>query len=145
MHMTVIWNVDSTYVLPICGQSMVDSIVQCVWMTLMHSGFSTAGKSISLIDIKDYSPRVMSSWVTKSRFRKARALEKGHQSESSEQISWKYLVNLRSHRMVGSKVTAKSTTKLIKAIFGNSLMQKHWYYPTISIWCISSVILQKTS
>jgi hypothetical protein len=36
--------------------SMVDSIVQCVWMTLMHSGFSTIGKSVSLIFIKDSFP-----------------------------------------------------------------------------------------
>jgi hypothetical protein len=52
MHMTVIKNVDSTYVLPIFGQSMiiwhlinlsvgvcmVDSIVQYVWITLMYLG-----------------------------------------------------------------------------------------------------------
>jgi hypothetical protein len=57
-------------VLPICGQSMiichmanlsasvsmVDSIVQCVWMNLIHSGFSTAGKSVSLIVIEDSFP-----------------------------------------------------------------------------------------
>jgi hypothetical protein len=68
--MTVILNVDSTYVLPICGQSMiiwhmenlsagvsmVDSIVQCVWMNLMHSGFSTSEKSVSLIVIEDSFP-----------------------------------------------------------------------------------------
>jgi hypothetical protein len=36
--------------------------------------------------------------VIKSHFRKARVLEKGHQSESSEQISQKCLVNLRSHK-----------------------------------------------
>jgi hypothetical protein len=48
--------------LPICGQfiiiwhmanllagvSMVDSIVQRAWMNMMHSGFSTTGKSVSL-------------------------------------------------------------------------------------------------
>jgi hypothetical protein len=67
--------------------------------------------------------------VTKSRLRKAVALEKGHQSESSEQISLKCLVNLRSHRMVDSKVTMKSATGLIKVVFGNSLMQRHCYYP----------------
>jgi hypothetical protein len=27
--------------------------------------------------------------------------------------------------MVGSKVTTKSTTRLIKVVFGNSLMQRH--------------------
>jgi hypothetical protein len=57
-------------VLPICGQSMiiwhmknlsagvsmVDSIVQCVWMNLMHSGFSTSEKSVSLIVIEDSFP-----------------------------------------------------------------------------------------
>jgi hypothetical protein len=32
---------------------MVDSIVQCVRMNLMHSGFSTAEKSASLIVIED--------------------------------------------------------------------------------------------
>jgi hypothetical protein len=31
------------------GVSMVDSIVQCAWMNLMHSGFSTVGKLVSLI------------------------------------------------------------------------------------------------
>jgi hypothetical protein len=69
------------------GVSMVDSIVQCAWMNLMHSGFSTAGKSVSLIVIKDSYPSVMSSGVTKSRLRKVRALEKGYKSESLEQIS----------------------------------------------------------
>jgi hypothetical protein len=69
------------------GVSMVDSIDQCVWMNLMHSGFTTIGKSVSLIAIKDSFPCVMSLGVTKSHLRKARALEKGHQSESSEQIS----------------------------------------------------------
>jgi hypothetical protein len=66
---------------------MVDSIVQCAWMNLMHSGFSTAGKSVSLIFIEDSFPSVMSSGVIKSHLRKARVLEKGHQSESLEQIS----------------------------------------------------------
>jgi hypothetical protein len=69
------------------GVSMVDSIVQCVWTNLIHSGFSTVGKSISLIVIKDSFPCVMSSGVTKSHFKKARALEKGHQSKISKQIS----------------------------------------------------------
>jgi hypothetical protein len=69
-HMTVIQNIVSTYVLPICGQSMiiwhmanlptvvsmVNSIIQCVWMNQMHSGFSTTGKSVSLIVIKDSFP-----------------------------------------------------------------------------------------
>jgi hypothetical protein len=67
--------------------SIVDSIVQCAWMNLMHSGFSMAGKSVSFIVIEDSFPSVTSSRVTKSRLRKARVLEKGHQSESSEQIS----------------------------------------------------------
>jgi hypothetical protein len=63
-------NVDSTYVMSICGQSMiiwymvnlpagvsmVDSIAQCVWMNLMHSCFSTVGKSVSLIVIEDSFP-----------------------------------------------------------------------------------------
>jgi hypothetical protein len=69
------------------GVSMVDSIVQCAWMNLMHSGFSTTGKSVSLIIIKDSFPLVKSSGVTNSHLRKASALEMGHQSESSEQIS----------------------------------------------------------
>jgi hypothetical protein len=135
MRMIVIWNIGSTYELPICGQSMiiwhmanslagvsmVDSIVQCVWMNLMHSGFSTVGKSISLIVIEDSVPWVMSSVVTKSHFRKSRELEKGHQSESSDQISWKCSVILRSHRMVSLKVQQKAQL--------DSLMQRHWYYP----------------
>jgi hypothetical protein len=84
MHMTVIKNIDSTYVLPICGQfmiiwhmanlsagvSMVDSIVQCAWMNLMHSGFNMTGKLVSLIVIKDSFPSVMSSGVTKSHLKR---------------------------------------------------------------------------
>jgi hypothetical protein len=68
--MTVISNVDSIYVLPICGQSMiiqhmtflsaglsmVGSLVQYVWMTLMHSSCSTTGKSLSLVIIKGSFP-----------------------------------------------------------------------------------------
>jgi hypothetical protein len=42
-------------------------------MNLMHSNFCTAGKFISLIVIEDSYPLVMSSGVTKSHFRKARA------------------------------------------------------------------------
>jgi hypothetical protein len=68
MDMTVISNVDSMYVFPICDQSMiiwhmlflpaslstVGSLVQYVWMTLMHSGFNMAEKSLfSLIVIED--------------------------------------------------------------------------------------------
>jgi hypothetical protein len=68
------------------GVSMVDSIVKCIWMTLMHSGFSTTGKTVSLIIIKDSFPLVMSSGVPKSHFRKSRALQKSQQNESSEQI-----------------------------------------------------------
>jgi hypothetical protein len=157
--MTVIWNINSTYMLPICGQSMiiwhianssagvsmVDSIVQCVWMSLMHSGFSMSWKSVSLIVIEDSFTWVTSSGVTKSHFRKTWPWEKGHQSKSSEQISWKCSMNLRSHRMVGLKVTTKSTTRLIKVVFENSLMQIHWYYQTISISCIKSVTLWKAS
>jgi hypothetical protein len=156
--MTLLWNVDSTYVLPICSQfmiiwhmvnssagvSMIDSIVQFVW-TLMHLGFSTVGKSVSLIIIEDSFPWVTSWEVTKSHFRKARALKKDHQNKSLEQISWKFSVDSRSQRMVGSKVTTKSTIRLIKVIFMNSLIQKHWYYPTIMIWCIRSVTLWKAS
>jgi hypothetical protein len=53
-------------------------------MNLMHPGFSTAGKSVSLIVIKDSFSSVTSSGVTKGHLRKARALENGHQRESSE-------------------------------------------------------------
>jgi hypothetical protein len=53
----------------------------------MHSDFSTTEKSVSLIVIKDSFPGVTSLGVTKSHSRKARVLEKGHQSESLEQIS----------------------------------------------------------
>jgi hypothetical protein len=55
---------------PICGQSMiiwhlgnspasvsmVDSIFKWIWMNLMHSGFSTTGKSVSLIAIENSFP-----------------------------------------------------------------------------------------
>jgi hypothetical protein len=34
------------------GVSMVDSIIQYVWMTLMHSGWSTVGKSLFLLSSK---------------------------------------------------------------------------------------------
>jgi hypothetical protein len=125
------------------GVSMVDSIVQRVWMNVMHSCFSVEGKSVSLIVIEDSFTWVMSSRVTKSHFRKARVLEKGHQSESSMQISWKCSVNLMSHRMVGLPVMVKSTTWLIEVVFGNFLMQRHWYYSTILIWCIRSITLWK--
>jgi hypothetical protein len=64
----------------------------------------------------------MCSGVTKSHFRKAKALEKGHQSESS---IMKMLGELKESQMVGSKDTTKSTTGLIKVIFENSLMQRH--------------------
>jgi hypothetical protein len=53
----------------------------------MHLVFSMAGKSVSLIVIEDSFSRVTSSGVAKSCFRKTRALEKDHQSESSEQMS----------------------------------------------------------
>jgi hypothetical protein len=68
----IIWHMAN---LP-AGVSMVDSIVQCAWMSLMHLGFSTVGKLVSLIIIEDSIPSVTSSGVTKSRLRKARALEK---------------------------------------------------------------------
>jgi hypothetical protein len=67
--------------------SMVDSIVQCAWINLMHPGFSTIGKSVSLITIKDSFRSVTSLGVTKSRLKKARALEKGHQSKILDKIS----------------------------------------------------------
>jgi hypothetical protein len=47
--------------------------------------------------------------------------------------------------MVCSKVTVKITIRHIKVVFGNFLMQKHWYYPTTSIWCTKSKILRKAS
>jgi hypothetical protein len=64
--MIVILNVDSTYVPPIFGESMiiwhmtnlpagvstVASIVQYVWKTLMHSGWSMAEKSVFLLSSK---------------------------------------------------------------------------------------------
>jgi hypothetical protein len=70
----IIWHMANL----LAGGSMVDSIVQCARMNLMHSGFSTTGKSVSLIVIKDSFPSVMSLGVTKSHLRKARALERGH-------------------------------------------------------------------
>jgi hypothetical protein len=110
MHITVIWNVDSTYVSPmydqfmiiwhmtnlLAGVSMVDSIVQYVWMTLMYSGWSTAGKQLFFIVIEDSYPWVTHLGVTNDRFWKERPLEIGHQSESSEKISWKCSMTLRS-------------------------------------------------
>jgi hypothetical protein len=38
------------------GLSMVGSLVQYVWMTLMHSSCSTIGKSLSLVIIKGSFP-----------------------------------------------------------------------------------------
>jgi hypothetical protein len=40
-------------------------------MTLMHSGFSTTGMSVSLIVIEDFFPWITSLGVTKSHYRKA--------------------------------------------------------------------------
>jgi hypothetical protein len=82
MHMAVILNVDLTYVPPIFGQFMiiwhmanllagvstVASIVQYVWKTLMHSGWSTAEKSAFLIVIEGYFRRITLSGVTDGRF-----------------------------------------------------------------------------
>jgi hypothetical protein len=82
MHMTVIWNVDSTYVLSIYGQSMiiwymtnlsigvstVDWIVQYVWMTLMHLGCSTTRNSLSLIVIEDSFHQITHLGMTYGRF-----------------------------------------------------------------------------
>jgi hypothetical protein len=71
--------------------------------------------------------------VIKFHLRKARQLEKGHQSENSEQISYKCSIILRSQKMVILKVTVRITNGRIKVVFGNSLMQKHCYYPTTLI------------
>jgi hypothetical protein len=38
-------------------------------------------------------------------------------------------MTLRSEKIVGLKVMEKSITGLIKVIFGNSLMERNWYYP----------------
>jgi hypothetical protein len=40
------------------GVSMIDLIVQYIWMTLMHSGWSTTRKTLSLTVIEDSFPRV---------------------------------------------------------------------------------------
>jgi hypothetical protein len=96
----------------------------------MYKGWSTVRKSLSLIVIKDFLPWVTLSGVIESRLRKARELEKGHQSENLEQISHKWLMILRSQEMISLKVTVRTTIGLIKVVFGNSLMQRHWYYPT---------------
>jgi hypothetical protein len=155
MHTTIIWNVDSTYMLPMYGESMIMShmanllfgvstvgwIVQYVWMTLMHSGWSTIRKSISFIVIEDSFYWITHSGVIDDHFWKAKPLQKGYQMKNSEQISWKCSMTWRSKKMVCSKVTVKITTELIKIFFGNSLIQKHWYYPTTSIWCTRSKTL----
>jgi hypothetical protein len=99
--MMVIWNIDSTYVLPIFGQSMIiwhmenlpagvstiDWIIQYVWMTLMHLGCSTAKKPLSLIIIKDPFHGITHVGMTHGHFWKAKPLEKGHWSEKSGQTS----------------------------------------------------------
>jgi hypothetical protein len=68
MHMTVITNVNSTYMLLICDQSMiiwhmvffpvglsmVSSLVRYVWMILMHSGSVT---SIDIFVLRKYQRR----------------------------------------------------------------------------------------
>jgi hypothetical protein len=101
MHMTAIRNVDSTYVQRIFGRfmitwhmanlpvgvSMVASIVQFVWMTLMHLGWSMEEKPPSLIVIEGSFRRIILSGVTDGRFEKGIMLEKGHRSENWEQIS----------------------------------------------------------
>jgi hypothetical protein len=48
----IIWHITNSS----ASVSMIDSNVQCVWMNLIHSGFSMAGMSVSLIVIEDSFP-----------------------------------------------------------------------------------------
>jgi hypothetical protein len=83
------------------GVSMVDSIVQCVWMNLIHSGRSTTGKSISLIVIEDSFPWVMSSGVTKSHFRKGKSVRKWPQKQKLRANNLKMLGKLKESQNGG--------------------------------------------
>jgi hypothetical protein len=51
----------------------------------------------------------------------------------------------RSQKMVCLKVMVKITIEHINVVFENSLMQKHWYYSTTSIWCTKGETLCKAS
>jgi hypothetical protein len=57
-------------------------------------------------------------------FTKGKAVKKGHQSKNSEQISHKCLMILRSQEIISLKATVRITTRLIKVVFANSLMQR---------------------
>jgi hypothetical protein len=48
----IIWHMANI----LTGVSMIDSIVKYVWMTMVHSGWSTAEKSFSFIVIEDSFP-----------------------------------------------------------------------------------------
>jgi hypothetical protein len=61
----------------------------------------------------------------KQSFLKGEIVRKGTPKQKLGVDIAKMLMTLRSQKMVGSKVTVKSTTGLIKVIFGNSLMQRH--------------------
>jgi hypothetical protein len=84
--------------------------------------------------------------MTHDHFWKAKPLEKDHRSKKNQ---GKYHKNARwpegVRKIVCLKVTVKITNEHIKVVFGNSLMQKHWYYPTTSIWCIKNETLRKAS
>jgi hypothetical protein len=47
-------------------------------MTLMHSGYNTTRKSLSLIVIKDFFHRITHSGMTHDRFKKPKLLEASH-------------------------------------------------------------------
>jgi hypothetical protein len=70
----------------------------------------------------------------KESFQKGKGIIKGPPKQKLGADIVKMLGELKeSQNMVDSKVTTKSTTELIKVVFGNSLMQRHGYYSTISI------------
>jgi hypothetical protein len=58
----------------------------------------------------------------KESFKKGSRVRKGPPKQKLRAYMLKCLVNLRSHRMVALKVTTKSTTGLIKVVFGNSFI-----------------------
>jgi hypothetical protein len=138
MHMIVISNVDSTYVSFICGQymiiwhttflpagvSMVDTIVPYVWRTLMHSGYSTARKSLFYCH-RRFLPLNHPFRCNKWSFLKGKTARKGPPKRKLGVDIKKCSMILNHQKMIGSKGMEKITTGLIYVAFVNSLMHQH--------------------
>jgi hypothetical protein len=78
-------------------------------------------------------------------FLKGKAIRKGPRTQKLETDIMEMLDDLKESENGVFKGIVKIRIGLIKVVFGNSLMQKHWYYPTTSIWCTKSEPLWKAS